>query len=157
MGFSVSGATVILFLGIVISFGMAYTAASNGLELVDDAYEDNTDDELARENTGVSVASAAANTGSTTLNVTVDNTGSTTLSVSDTDLLIDGNYTTLTDENMTTLDVDGNSDTDLWLPGETLHIEYDYDSDYQDGSHPDRVKVVTEPGVSASADVEEVA
>jgi len=153
MGFSVSGATVILFLGIVISFGMAYTAASNGLELVNDAYEDSTDDELVRENTGVSVANAAANTQSTTLNVTVNNTGSTTLSVNDTDLLIDGNYTNLTDENTAVLDVDGNSDTDLWLPGETLHIEYGYGSD----PAPNRVKIVTESGVSASAKVAEVA
>jgi flagellar protein FlaF len=153
MGFSVSGATVILFLGIVISFGMAYTAASNGLELVTDAYEDSTDDELVRENTGVRVDNAAANTQSTTLNVTVNNTGSTTLSVNDTDLLIDGNYTNLMDENTAVLDVDGNSDTDLWLPGETLHIEYDYGSD----SAPNRVKIVTESGVSASAKVAEVA
>ncbi|WP_134671939.1 fla cluster protein FlaF [Halorussus marinus] len=148
MGFSVSGGTVVLFLGIVISFGMAYTAASNGLELVNDAYEDSTDDELVRENTDVSIGQAS-NTGSTTLNVTVENTGSTTLSVNDTDLLIDGNYTSLTDENMITLDVDGNSETDLWVPGETLHIEYDYGSD----PAPSRVKIVTEPGVSASAGV----
>jgi len=153
MGFSVSGATVVLFLGIVISFGMAYATASNGLELVNDAYEDSTDDELARENTGVSVGTAAANTESATLTVTVRNTGSTTLSVDDTDILIDGKYTSLTNGNMD-WDVDGETDTDLWLPGETLHVEYEYDDSDPD---PDRVKVVTEPGVAASAKVEEVA
>lgn len=146
MGFSVSGATVILFLGIVISFGMAYTAANNGVELINDAYEDSTDDELTRQNTDVRITSAnAANQdGQLYLNVTADNTGSTTLSVNDTDILIDGNYTPHTNDKMVILEVEDDGETDLWLPGETLTFNVSV------ASEPSRVKIVTGPGVSAS-------
>ena len=146
MGFSVSGATVILFLGIFISFGVAYSAANNGFEQVNDALEDSTDDELTRQNTAISVGNASVETvgGRRYLNVTVKNTGSTTLSVDDTDILIDGNYTNLTSEKMNALEVDGNDETDLWLPGETFHFNVSVDD------RPSRVKVVTGPGVADS-------
>ena len=145
MGFSVSGATVILFLGIFISFGMAYTAASNGAELVGDSYEDKTDDALTRQNTAIDIADAnVTNTDSLYLNMTVKNTGSTTLSVNDTDILIDGAYTAHDDPSMEALDVDGNTETDLWLPGETLHFNVSV------ASEPVRAKVVTGPGVSVT-------
>ncbi|WP_132059370.1 fla cluster protein FlaF [Halorussus amylolyticus] len=149
MGFSVSGATVVLFLGIFISFGMAYTAGNNGVEAIHAAYEDSTDDELDRQNTAVSIATASAanDDGDVTLNVAVENTGSTTLSVNDTDILIDGNYTRHTSDNMLTLEVDENDATDLWLSGETLRFEISLDYE------PSRVKVVTGPGVSAAAEV----
>lgn len=145
MGFSVSGATVILFLGIVISFGMAYTAANNGAELINDAYEDSTDGELTRQNTDVRIASAdAANQGDEWhLNVTVENTGSTALSVEDTDILIDGNYTPHTSDKMV-VEVEDTNGTALWLPGERLRINATL------AAEPERVKIVTGPGVSAS-------
>ena len=144
MGFSVSGATVILFLGIFISFGVAYTAANDGFERVSDAYTDSTDDELTRKNTAISVADASvANEGGQLyLNVSVNNTGSTALSVNDTDILIDGIYTGHTE--MATLEVDGDDATDLWLPGETLQANVSVES------RPTRVKVVTGPGVAAT-------
>ncbi|MFC7079995.1 fla cluster protein FlaF [Halorussus caseinilyticus] len=145
MGFSVSGATVVLFLGIFISFGIAYSAANDGFERVNEAYEENTDHELVRQNTDVSIADASvANAGGETyLNVNATNTGSTTLSVNDTDILIDGNYTPQTSQKMVTVEVDGNNETDLWLPGETLQLNVSV-------ADPDRVKVVTGPGVAAS-------
>jgi flagellar protein FlaF len=146
MGFSVSGATVILFLGIFISFGIAYTAANDGFEQVNDAYTDSTDDELTRKNTDIAIgdASVANEGGQLYLNVTVNNTGSTALSVNDTDILIDGNYTTHTSDTMVTLEVEGNDATDVWLPGESLQFNVSVESD------PDRVKVVTGPGVAES-------
>jgi flagellar protein FlaF len=144
MGFSVSGATVILFLGIFISFGVAYTAANDGFERVSDAYTDSTDDELTRKNTAISVADASvANEGGQLyLNVSVNNTGSTALSVNDTDILIDGIYTEHTE--MVTLEVDDDDATDLWLPGETLQANVSVES------RPARVKIVTGPGVAAT-------
>jgi flagellar protein FlaF len=144
MGFSVSGATVILFLGIFISFGVVYTAANNGFEQVNDAYEDTSDDELTRQNTAIDVADAsvANEDGQLYLNVSVNNSGSTALSVNDTDILIDGIYTGHTE--MATLEVDGDGGTDLWLPGETLQANVSVES------RPTRVKVVTGPGVAAT-------
>ena len=149
MGFSVSGATVIVFLGLVISFGMAYTAANNGVEQINDAYEDSTDDELTRHNTDVLIASAsAASQGEKWhLNVTVENAGSTTLSVADTDILIDGNYTPHTNDNMV-VEVEDTDETALWLPGERLRVNATLTAE------PSRVKIVTGPGVSASTTVD---
>jgi flagellar protein FlaF len=146
MGFSVSGATVILFLGIFISFGVAYTAANDGFERVSDAYADSTDDELTRKNTAIDVADAsvANEDGQLYLNASVNNTGSTALSVADTDILIDGNYINHTSDEMMTLEVDGDDATDLWLPGETLQFNVSVES------RPERVKVVTGPGVAAT-------
>lgn len=144
MGFSVSGATVILFLGIFISLGVAYTAGNNGFEQINDAYEDSTDRELTQMNTAIEItdASVANEGGQLYVNVTATNNGSTTLSIDDTDILIDGNYTAHTD--MDVLEVEGNSETDLWLPGETLQ------SNFSVSYTPQRVKVVTESGVAAS-------
>ncbi|WP_435174441.1 fla cluster protein FlaF [Halorussus sp. AFM4] len=150
MGFSVSGATVVLFLGIVISFGIAHAAVNNGVEAVNDAYRDSADKELSQQNTAIEIADAhvANQGGDLQLNVTVNNTGTTTLSVEDTDILINGTYTS--HDSMETLAVDGDTDTDLWLPGESLYFEDNLTS------APVRVKVVTESGVSASAEAEVV-
>ncbi|WP_135825935.1 fla cluster protein FlaF [Halorussus ruber] len=146
MGFSVSGATAILFLGMFISFGVAYTAASNGFEQVHGAYEQNVDEELTRQNTAISFNhTKVANEGNQLyLNLTVNNTGSEPLSVDDTDILIDGNYISPTSSKMVTSEVDGNSTTNLWLPGETFRVEVEVETE------PGRVKVVTGPGVSAT-------
>ncbi|MFC4448365.1 fla cluster protein FlaF [Halorussus aquaticus] len=148
MGFSVSGATVILFLGIFISFGVAYSAANDGFERVNGAFEDNSEDELTRQNTAIGIgnASVATQAGQSYLNLTVNNTGSSTLSVNDTDILIDGTYTNHTSDNMVRLEVGDDTETDLWLPGETLHANVSV-------NNPDRVKVVTGPGVSDSEEV----
>jgi len=145
MGFSVSGGTVVLFLGIFISFGIAYSAGSNGLERVNEAYEANADDELTRQNTAIDIGDASTTDANeqTYVNVTVNNTGSTTLSINDTDILIGGNYTNHTSSNME-LEVAGAAETDLWLPGETLRFNVSVDGD------PDRVKVVTGPGIADS-------
>ena len=144
MGFSVSGATVVLFLGLFISFGIAYSTANNGFERVHEAYEDNAAEKLARQNTAVDFNHTAVvnEGGQLYVNVTVNNTGTNSLSVNDTDILIDGIYTEHT--KMVTLEVDGDDATDLWLPGETLQANVSVES------RPTRVKVVTGPGVAAT-------
>ncbi|WP_276301445.1 fla cluster protein FlaF [Halorussus lipolyticus] len=146
MGFSVSGATAILFLGMFISFGVAYTAASNGFDQVHGAYEEDADEALARQNTDIAFDSTnvANQGGQLYLNTSVNNTGSEPLSVNDTDILIDGNYIKPTSNKMVTLEVNGNGDTDLWLPGETLRVEIAV------GADPSRVKVVTGTGVAGT-------
>ncbi len=146
MGFSVSGATAVIFLGLFISFGIAYSAANNGMERVNEAYDANTEDALARQNTAIAIgdASVANEGGQLYVDVTVNNTGSTTLSVDDTDILIGGNYTNHTSPNMETFEVGDIDGTDIWLPGETLHFNVSVDT------RPDRVKVVTGTGVADS-------
>ena len=141
MGFSVSGATVILFLGMVISFGIAYSGAFNGFERVNDAVGEDSERVLDQQNTRLAITNVSWETGTTNyLDVSVENTGSTTLSVNDTDLLVDNVYQE-TFENRT---VDGDGDTDLWLPGETLTFTVTNES------QPERVKVVSGPGISVT-------
>ena len=144
MGFSVSGATVIMFLGMIASLGIAYSGAFNAFEQVDDAYRDDADRVLDQKNTVIELANVSwEQTGTDQLTVEVENTGSTSLSVNDTDLLVDNEYKV----DFVNRTVDGNAATDLWLPGETLNLTVTNET------KPTRVKVVTETGVSATGAV----
>lgn len=142
MGFSVSGATVILFIGAFISFSIAYGAVNNGVERVSDAYQEDTDRVLEQKNTALNITdTTVANTGTGLyLNLTVNNTGATSLDVEDTDVLVDGSFVTGAD--VETEEIDGDGDTDLWLPGESLFVNVSV------ATEPERVKVVTGPGVA---------
>lgn len=137
MGFSVSASVAIIVVGLAISFTTIYPIADAGYERVTDARSDSTDDLLDQQNTAIELSSLSYDGGAGTLTVKVNNTGTTTLSVSDTDLVVDNEYS----EGTTT--VDGNAETDLWHPGETLTVEVDGVS-----ARPDRVRLVTEHGIS---------
>jgi flagellar protein FlaF len=138
MGFSVSGATAVLFVAALVSFGMLYTATANGVERVTDAEAAGDERLLDQRNTDVALDTTSYDSGSGTLTVAVNNTGGTTLSVGDTDLIVDNAYADRTTR------VDGNSETDLWLPGETLTFEASV------AAQPSRVKVVTGAGVAVT-------
>ena len=137
MGFSVSGATALLLVAVFISLGIVSTAATNGLELMNDAYHADADQTLDRQNTAVSMRIHACSP----LNLSVKNTGTTALHLSDTDVLIDNTYANWSD---LTHEVDGNESTDLWLPGQTLHVN--------GSTASNRVKVVTGPGIAVAED-----
>nr|WP_257628478.1 flagellin [Haloplanus salinarum] len=141
LGFSVSGSAAIVFVGIFLAFSTAYTASANGFERVSDARTDVDDEALERQNTALDIANVTYDAGNGTLIVDVDNEGSTGLSVGAVDLLVDNDYR----DNFTARNVDGDASTDLWLPGERLHLEVSL------SDRPTRVKIVTGPGV---ADVE---
>ncbi|MFB6188511.1 MAG: flagellin [Halapricum sp.] len=140
MGFSVSGSAAIIFAGMFIAFGMFYSATSNSMEQVTDAQGDWQDHSLAQQNTAVNVTGASYNASTNSLVVTVANTGATSLSVNGTDLLVDNTYET----SFVDRSVDGDTSTDLWLPGEQLRYNVSF------ASQPSRVKVVTGPGVAAT-------
>ena len=93
---------------------------------------------MDQRNTDVGLDATSYDSGSGTLTVAVNNTGGTTLSVGDTDLIVDNAYADRTTR------VDGNSETDLWLPGETLTFEASV------AAQPSRVKVVTGAGVAVT-------
>lgn len=139
MGFSVSGSAALIFVAAFIGFGMFYSAAANSTEMVNDASEDRSDRQLERTNTDIEITTVNYNATSNYLNVTVDNTGTTELSVSGVDVLVDNSYQT----SYRTA-VEGNEETELWLPQETLAINATVDT------RPDSVKVVTGPGVAAT-------
>lgn len=145
MGFSVSGAAAVIFASLFIAFGMWYTAVDNSFNQVSDAQSDQIAGTLDASNTDFEIAAATFNeSGDEELEIRVNNTGATTIALSKADLLIDGEYEPDWQSFAT---VDGNAETDLWLPGEQLVIERDIEQ-------PDRVKLVTDTAVADSADVE---
>jgi flagellar protein FlaF len=141
MGFSVSGATAVIFVAGLIGFGMFYTASSNGLEAVTESRDQANERALERMNIGIDVSQTVYNDTSNDLSVAVNNTGSRTLSVNDTDLVVDNEY--VTDPNT---EVDGDATTDLWLPGERLWLNTSV-------SNPNRIVVTTERGVQKTVEV----
>jgi len=144
MGFSVSASTAIVFAGLFLAVGILYPAASNGFEQIQDAQVDRDDTQVELRNTQIEIQSAS------TSEITVTNNGTTSLTVSEVDLIVDGVYQDRGDfEDHTS--VDGNSETDLWLPGEALTIDFD-ESDVIVGSD-DRIKIATEHGISVSTRV----
>jgi len=147
MGFSVSASTAVIFAGLFLALGIFYPAMANSYERVQAADADQADRALEQANTDIRLDDITV-TGNQ-LEVTLTNNGSTSLTVSDTDLLVNGTYIQRSELDTTVTDVDGNDDsaTDLWLPGETLAITYDTTETV------DRVRIVTEHGVSVSEEV----
>jgi len=139
MGFSVSGSAALIFVAAFIGFGMFYSATANSMETVNDAREDRADRSLDRTNTEIRMTNVSYNATPQYVNITVENTGTTELSVRDVDVLFDNSYQT----GYRTA-VEGDTATDLWLPGETLAINATV------SAQPGRVKLVTGPGVAAT-------
>jgi flagellar protein FlaF len=138
MGFSVSGATAVLFVAGLIGFGMFYTASSNGFEAVTESRDAANERALERSNIAINLTQTVYNDSNDDLSVSVNNTGSRTLSVNNTDLVVDNEY--VTDPDTT---VEGDTTTDLWLPGERLWLNTTVTS-------PSRIVVTTERGVQAT-------
>lgn len=136
MGFSVSASTAIVFAGLFLVAGIIYPAISNGYEQVLDADVDRDDAQLDMRNSEITIDTISSNS------ITVNNTGSTSLDASAVNLVIDGEYQEPTEY---TTNVDGATDTDLWLPGESLEI-----SGFSDAG---RIKVVTDHGLSVTGTV----
>ena len=145
MGFSVSGSAAILFIAAFVSVGILYSAAYNGYERVQDADASHGERVLEQRNTDVNVTNVTYNSSEGQLTVNVTNQGSTSLSVNETDLLVDGEF--YSRDSYENWSVGGQSNTTLWLPGETYSITLNISSE------PGRVKVVTSTGVTATEGV----
>ena len=146
MGFSVSSATVVILLGLLIGFGMFYSVADASVTRVVDAHDDRADRLLDVKNTQITPIEAGYNTSSNQVTGTVRNDGTTSIPISKTSVLIDGEYDTGLD-----LEVENAPDSHIWMPGEKLRFESgSYDS------APESIKVVTPDGVSASTPVETI-
>ena len=141
MGFGVSGATAILFLGLFIAAGTMFTTTSATVEQIGEAEDNRQEQLLDRRNTEIAVTSAVYNNSTATLNLSVSNRGSTTLSVNGTTVLVDNEY-----RSTAAARVEGNGATDLWEPGETMTLNVST-------AEPARVKVVTEYGVADASEV----
>lgn len=141
MGFSVSAASVIVFIGVLISVSLLYTTAANNAELMTDARSDAQERALEQRNADLNVTSVSYNGSVLVVNAT--NTGATTLSVEDTDVVVDNQF----EPGTVTKVAGGEPGSTLWVPGEQLHIEVEI------GTKPDRVTVVTDPGVAETEGV----
>jgi len=152
MGFGTSGSALVIFAALFLAMSTLYTATGNTVERVSEAREDADERHRTVQETQIEVVEATFNTTSSNFTVVVNNTGETTLSVEEVDAVADGNY--LASGDFERSEVDGRSTT-TWRPGEQLVLE-DEDTLVESTLNPDRVKVVTGPGVAATAPVTEV-
>ncbi|ESS08470.1 MAG: putative archaeal flagellar protein F [uncultured archaeon A07HN63] len=158
MGFSISAATALIFASLFLAFGIFYPAMANGYERVEEADAAKADQNLDQAQTDITFVSSSSKTqmGQNKLQeliVNINNTGQTTLTVSEIDILVNGDYIEWTngdtnDEVRT--EVENDQVTDLWLPGETIEIEYGAQTGFVDKNPPYNYKIVTEHGVSIS-------
>ena len=89
MGFSVSGAVAVVFVGLLVSAATLYPAVDRASERRADAVDARNERALERQNTAISLVNATYNTSQGTLTVTVENTGASTLDVRAVDLLVE--------------------------------------------------------------------
>ena len=144
MGFSTSGATAVLLVGLLVAVGIAYPVLQDAQNARLSAIDDRDDRTLDLRNSDIELEEAQYDDGEdeddeSTLTVDVTNTGSTTLSVPATDLLVDGIYRPVGEDETA---VDEIETRELWQPGETLTFTVVVDD------RPERVKVVTEHGIA---------
>lgn len=150
MGFSVSGATALLLIAFLISFGAFYTATTGAVDQVQDAQVDQNDKHIETLNTDIEIESATwdADDGeSGTLTIVAKNTGASTLEVEDTSLLVAGELVPFSDWRTV--------DRSLWLPQDELTIEIDGDAFGTQDPVGETVRIVTEYGVAATEEIEE--
>lgn len=139
MGFSVSASTALIFAALFLSFGIFYPAMVNSVERVNDARSDQADDLLDQQNTEIEFGDIDDGSGGSPGTIDVNNIGTTTLSANGVDLFINGEYRNRSDY---TTEIDGNADTDVWAPGQTLTIT---GANFGSG---DDILVVTDNGIS---------
>lgn len=155
MGISVSASTAIIFAGLLVVVGALYPVAANGFDRVATANSDVQDRHLEAQNTDLEFVDAVYDDEEETLTVEANNTGTVGLAIPETSLVVDNELVAVGgDDTAIDGDVggDGDADTELWLPGETLQISVDVDG--IGVSEGDRIAVVTEYGVAAGGDVE---
>jgi flagellar protein FlaF len=150
MGFSVSGATALLFIAFLIAFGAFYTATTGAVEQVQDAQIDQTDRSIETLNTEIEINDTQSEYNSTagSLTIVANNTGASTLQVADLSLLVDGAYIPFSDWGVNLSNPAGDS---LWIPQQTLTITLD-DTDLAQ-TPPGTVRLVTEYGIAVTWEV----
>ena len=149
MGFSVSGSMVLVLLGLFIGLGTFYGSFSNAAEQLADAENDHRQRLDRVQHTDVAIDSVSLLSGvDCGVEITANNTGERRLGLNRTDLLYDNEYRTGWRNGAT---IGGDADTEIWLPGEQLTITTD---DLLVA--PDRIKLVTGPGVADTTEVSEL-
>ena len=150
MGFSVSASFAVAVIAGFIALSMLYPAVSGGFESVSQASQDAGDRRLNAINTAINITSACVDATTNEVTVTVENTGATSLGLDRTHVLLNNDYQV----SFVSREVDGNPNTAVWAPGQTLVMEYSFGGQSLIESippDPGRVTVATEYGVRDSA------
>lgn len=153
MGFSASGASLILFASLLVALGTMYTTTNDSLGRVEAAETDQVQHAATVADTGLNVSAATWDSAATTLTLRINNTGETTLETPATTVLVDGQYLSLS--AFETVTVDGH-DSRRWEPGATLVLEDTDSVGSVTATPPGRAKVVSGPGVAAVGEVRAV-
>lgn len=143
MGFSTSGSLLLIFFGVFIALGSMYTVTSNTSDHLAGAVGDQLSSHDDIQETDIDITEALWHETDGNLTLRIDNVGSTELSVAATDVLLDGEYRATDEFEIATVEGD---ETDIWSLGEQLRLE-------NESERPERVKVVSEVGVAATAAV----
>ena len=146
MGFSVSAATALIFAGVFLAFGIFYPAMANGVERVSEADAAKADQNLEQAQTDINISEVNVVGDVDEITVNINNTGTTALTVNETNFILGGDYI---QPSLYATEVDKQPDTNLWLPGETLEIDYDPDPNVPASSF----KIVTEYSVNDRRDI----
>jgi flagellar protein FlaF len=144
-GIGTSAATIILLIGVLISASVLVPAVANVVDDVNDARQASDDRQLEQKNADFAITSQSRNDRvffPDELTLTLENTGTIALSVSEINVLVDGE---LVDPEI--IEVDGRPGSDVWTPGATLTVELLIQDD------TDRVVVVIETGQSKATTV----
>jgi flagellar protein FlaF len=143
MGFSVAAAAAIIFAGGLLCFSIV-------LHAVDTSNGDLRDARAAEEarlkeklDSQVTILNGTAN--GTVVDINFTNSGSTVIHAKTFDVLLNGSLYTA---NVTTRTVDGSSVTNVWAPGQTLHLVV-----AAPVSGPANIKLVTDAGYTFTGTV----
>lgn len=156
MGFSTSGAAIVILIGILLALSVLTPALFSVVESTGSAYSAQSDHLREQANTEVTITDTEINTDADELSVTVSNDGSSSLSIEKTDVLINGTYVPTTggdDGETTTVETNGDTEpnTDIWPPGTDLKL--DIEENQQDDLQfdlNDSIRVTTETGVATT-------
>lgn len=126
-GFSASGATVILLIGVVVSVGILFPVVESEVSTTGEAFSDQHKRVVETKNADFEVNittydapnGGGANTGE--LQLEINNTGTEELQIDEIDFQLDGEYTA--PDNLTVAETP-NIEREMLAPGETLVAEF---------------------------------
>ena len=155
MGFSTSAAVAVMLIGFLLAAGVLFPTVFTAGSDTGSAFSAQADQSRDQINTDIDISEFAENDDEPT--VVVTNDGTTTIDVMKTDVLVNGQYVDFDDYETTVVtetsdgESDENEETDIWHPGSELEIELGIEElpDVNDEDDIDRVKLVTEYGITA--------
>ncbi|ARS88967.1 hypothetical protein [Natrarchaeobaculum aegyptiacum] len=165
MGFSTSGAVLVILIGVLVALSLMFPALFNVSAATGEAFSSQQEQLRDTHNFEITIDEFVYHNDSDRTYVNATNTGAGSLSVTDTDVLVNGEYYPTNASDEETVVIDGDSerfDSDVWTPGSSLSIEIDsesidaYDSSEYDDEDDvdDRVQLTSERGISTAASLE---